>query len=68
MLCTCPVPKRTVSHQHDRLESVSPAPLPYRDSPLLHATPQAQGLPERADERQASTRTDTQTLTRSQAK
>lgn len=42
-------------------ERVSPALSPYRGPPCPHAAGPAQDLPERADERQAGTRTDTRT-------
>ena len=64
---TCPVPKPSRSQGGAVDRSASAPPLRTTEAPPL--TPrQALDLPERADEPQAGTQTDTQTLARTHAK
>ena len=69
MLGTCLVLKHTWSHGGAVHWSASAPPLRTTEAPLCpHAARQALDLPERADEPQAGTQTDTQTLARTHAK
>ena len=66
---TCLVLKHTWSHAGAVHWSASAPPLRTTEAPLCpHATRQALDLPERADEPQAGTQTDTQTLACTHAK
>ena len=66
---TCLVLKHTWSHGGAVHWSASASPLCTTEAPLCpHATRQALDLPERADEPQAGTQTDTQTLARTHAR
>src|SRR5574340_1088056 len=64
---TCPVPKPTRRQEGAVERSASAPPLRTTEAPPLPPR-QALDLPERADEPQAGTQTDTQTLARTHAK